>query len=147
MFPKFAFALRATNTSNHRGILEEYDRAVRDALEGILGCPLTPAQWKQASLPTAMGGLGLRSASDHSAAAYLASVTAAGMLVQEIQQAGQAQGREIDQQFEVEDNVDHLQPPASVVLPLADLNAQLGDHLNYGEVTAHTAEPLCHGRH
>ena len=85
----------------------------------------------------------LELASSHGAAAYLASVTAAGRIVQEIQQAGQAQdGREIDVQLEVGDEVDALQPPASVALSLADLNAQLGDPLNYGEVTAHTQRSL-----
>ena len=61
----------------------------------------------------------------------------------EIQQAGQAQqAQEYDQQLPVEDNFDLLQPLASVALPLADLNAQLGDPLNYGEVTVQTQRSL-----
>ena len=38
--------------------------------------PLTPEAWRQASLSTSAGGLGLRHASRHSPAAYVASVSA-----------------------------------------------------------------------
>ena len=44
---------------------------------GFSGCTLGAEARQQAALATGRGGLGLRSAADHSPAAYLASVTAA----------------------------------------------------------------------
>ena len=57
---------------------------VKEATEAILGAPLPPLQWDQASLPISMGGLGLRRAEKHGSAAYLASVGDSSWLVQEI---------------------------------------------------------------
>ena len=48
---------------------------IRGALSRILGATLTADQWTQASLPVAMGGLGLRSAADHASTAHAAGVS------------------------------------------------------------------------
>ena len=77
-------------------------------------------------------------------------MTAARLLVQDIQQARQTQAGEVEeeggedivgiQQLDV--NLDPLQPPASVAQSLTELNAQLGDPLTYVEVAALTQRSL-----
>ena len=83
-FPKVAFSLRTVDTSRHQQFRQNFDWAVRETLEGILGTPLTSSQWQQASLPVASGGLGLRLADTHGAAAFLSSFGASQLLVQEM---------------------------------------------------------------
>eukprot|EP00971_Amphidinium_carterae_P274653 5450231-Amphidinium_carterae.1 len=56
--------------------LQEFDAALRQALEGLLQEPLPDYAWAQAQLSIAHGGFGLRSAVLHSSAAYLASLAA-----------------------------------------------------------------------
>ena len=46
----------------------------REAMNQILGLPLNDSQWQQAQLPVSMGGMGLRTAADHSLAAYTSSI-------------------------------------------------------------------------
>ena len=82
--PKMMFLLRTVDTSGHQDILSEFDRHVREALIRILGCPLEDLAWEQAKLPVSMAGLGLRSATDHSAAAYATSFLASQPLVQKL---------------------------------------------------------------
>ena len=93
-FPKFAFALRTVDTSDHPDILQDFDLVVKEGIEGVLGAPLPPLQWDQASLPLSLGGLGLRRAAKHGAAAYLASVGDAALLVQDIR--GQRGAEEVE---------------------------------------------------
>ena len=45
----------------------------RESLDRILGVPLNSIQWLQAQLPVSLGGVGLKSAEDHSSAAYASS--------------------------------------------------------------------------
>ena len=71
--PKLMFLLRTVDTTKHQPILLEFDRLVREALIRILGCPLRDNSWNQAKLPVSMAGLGLRSAIDHSSAAFATS--------------------------------------------------------------------------
>ena len=124
-FPKVAFSLRTVDTSHHQQFRQSFDWAVRQALEAILGTPLTSLQWTQASLPVAKGGLGLRLADSHGAAAFLSSYGASQLLVQEM--------RWRQQDFEVT-NVDDA---------LAELNNLLGDlPLTRGEVTVMTQRKL-----
>ena len=113
-FPKFAFALRTVDTSNHPDILQDFDLVVKEGIEGILGAPLPPFQWDQASLPLSLGGLGLRSAAKHGAAAYLASVGDSELLVQDIR--GQRGAEEVGGER-----------------ALASLNLQLGEVLSIQE--------------
>ena len=73
--------LRAVNTTDHQEQLSKFDSIIRGALSRILGSPLTDEQWAQASLPAAMGGLGLRSAVDHAPTAHAVSLLAAQPLL------------------------------------------------------------------
>ena len=82
--PKIMFLLRTVDTSDHQDILAEFDRHIREALIRILGCPIEDVAWDQAKLPVSMAGLGLRSAKDHSAAAYSTSFLASQPLVQKL---------------------------------------------------------------
>ena len=96
---------------------------MKGALEAILGSPLQPDQWDQASLPVHMGGMGLRQSSKHGAAAYLASLGASELLVQEIRQHQIPQTPEVGQAIQ-------------------DLNDQLGDPLTPEEVSTLTQRDL-----
>ena len=69
------FSLRTVDTTDHQPPLEEYNRITREAPTRIMGSPLQDLQWSQASLPTSIGGLGLRSAVAHAPGAYAASYT------------------------------------------------------------------------
>ena len=111
-FPKFAFALRTVDTSGHQNILQDFDMAVKESIEEVLGAPLRPHQWDQASLPVSLGGLGLRRAANHGAAAYIASVGDSELLVQDIR--GHHQGVDGER-------------------ALASLNLQLGEVLSMEE--------------
>ena len=75
--PKIMFTLRTTNPLHHLDIWESYDNITREAFGRIMGAPLTDIQWSQAVLPVSLGGIGLRSSSDHSPAAYACSFLAA----------------------------------------------------------------------
>ena len=79
--PKIMFMLRAVNTTDHQEQLSKFDSIIRGALSRILGATLTDDQWAQASLPVAMGGLGLRSAADHAPTAHAVSFLAAQPLL------------------------------------------------------------------
>ena len=114
-------------------LLNRFDEAVRAALEGILGSPLSSLQWLQASLPYLQGGLGLRLARSHGSADYIASISAAQTLVQEMRR-GQLGG----DQEEGQDG-SHQLPMAAA---LEDLNSLLGDPLTTEEVTALTQREM-----
>ena len=75
------FLLRAVNTLDYQEPLIEFDSIIRGALSHLLGSPLTDIQWAQASLPVAMGGVGLRSAVDHAQVAHAVSFLAAQPLL------------------------------------------------------------------
>ena len=57
--PKFSFTLRTTNTMDFPEILTKFDKINRQALNQILGVPVSDSQWSQATLPVSLGGLGL----------------------------------------------------------------------------------------
>jgi hypothetical protein len=123
-FPKLAYTLRTVDTSQHKAFLYKFDAAVRAALERTLGTSLSPAQWDQASLPTGSGGLGLRRAAAHGAAAYLTSLGASGSLLQEIR------GPEVEE--EAPDTEEATR----------SLNDQLGDPLTYEEVRTQSQQAV-----
>ena len=75
------FILRAVDTTDHQELLCKFDSVIRGALSRLLGSTLTDRQWAQASLPAAMGGLGLRSAGDHAPAAHAVSLLSAQTLL------------------------------------------------------------------
>ena len=79
--PKVMFLLRALDTSEYVDLLEAFDSVTRGALSRILGAAVTDAQWLQAKLPLAMGGLGLKSAEDHAPVAYACSLLSSQPMV------------------------------------------------------------------
>ena len=80
------FSLR---TTDHTHILDQFYITNNEALGRILGCPLPPIAYQQAELPVSMGGLGLRLAAGHAAAAYTASVLSSHNLVRSMLPAPQ----------------------------------------------------------
>ena len=82
--PKVSFVLRACPPSHIQQSSCDFDQAIRDTLESIVGGPLSDWSWLKASLPSSHGGLNLRSASLHAPAAFLASSTASKHLVERI---------------------------------------------------------------
>ena len=72
--PKTMYLLRTIDPTHHLELWKLFDNQIRDTLNNILGSAVNNSQWSQAQLPVAMGGLGLRSAEDHSAGAYITSV-------------------------------------------------------------------------
>ena len=79
--PKIMFMLRAVDTTDHLEQLTNFDSIIRGGLSRILGSNLTDLQWAQSSLPSAMGGLGLRCAIDHAPIAHAVSLLAAKPLL------------------------------------------------------------------
>ena len=82
--PKVSFILRTCPISHIRHAAEEFDNAVRDALETTMGGPMSDWSWLKASLPSSLGGLNLRSASFHAPAAFLASSLQSSQIVERI---------------------------------------------------------------
>ena len=82
--PKIMFLLRTTNTTTFTSTLQDFDTITREGLGRILGGPTSTLGWEQAKLPVGMGGLGLRSAVDHSEAAYACSLTSSKPLIREL---------------------------------------------------------------
>ena len=74
-YGKLSYAMRVTPPDAHTAALQEFDSRVRAALEQIGELQLGETAWRQASLRTAMGGLGLRSTALHATSAYVASVS------------------------------------------------------------------------
>ena len=71
--PKLSYILRTCPPSSIINAAAGFDAAIREALESILGGPLTEWSWIKASLPCSRGGINLRSASIHAPAAFLVS--------------------------------------------------------------------------
>lgn len=72
--PKLLYTLRASPCfQSHVLKLKEYDDSIRDGLARILNSQLGDAARQQASMPVGLGGLGVRSATDLSLPAFLAS--------------------------------------------------------------------------
>ena len=59
-----------------------FDHTLREALESIVGGPLSDWSWLKISLPSSLGGLNLRSASLHAPAAFLAACSSSQSLVE-----------------------------------------------------------------
>ena len=74
-FPKFGYLLRTTPCLDHPEILRRFDGVTRNSLNELLGTVLDNKSYYQATLPVSSAGLGLRNASDHHIAAYIASIT------------------------------------------------------------------------
>ena len=72
--PKLMYTLRTARPAVLEDAYRRFDAIQRAALDDILDSSLTDSAWTQATLPVSMGGLGLRSAYEHSPAAYLSSL-------------------------------------------------------------------------
>ena len=73
--PKQLYILRTSPCTNNP-LLQQFDMVLKNELETILNVQLSDTQWKQASLPVHMGGLGVRSACMLAPSAFLASAAA-----------------------------------------------------------------------
>ena len=82
--PKVMYTLRTTDPSTLQCLWREFDSMTRESLDRILGVPLNSTQWLQAQLPVSLGGVGLKSAEDHSSAAYVSSKVASRDLMAQI---------------------------------------------------------------
>ena len=65
-------------------VLKDYDNCLRESLTKILNVDLPESSWRQATLRTAEGGLGIRSAGDLALPAFLASATASTDLIKQL---------------------------------------------------------------
>eukprot|EP00959_Pyramimonas_sp_CCMP1952_P347678 7282685-Pyramimonas_sp.AAC.1 len=68
-FGKLGYSARVVPPTAHSDSLMAMDDAVRACLEQLSGCSPSDASWQQAQLKLNKGGLGLRSAASHVAAA------------------------------------------------------------------------------
>ena len=75
-FCKVAYSARVTPPALHIAALSAFDAEVRACLETLCTGPLPSQAWAQASLSTNAGGLGLRHASRHAMAGFVASTAA-----------------------------------------------------------------------
>ena len=71
--PKLAFLLRTCPPSFIMDALHSFDESIYDSLSNLVGGSLSTWSWDKASLPVALSGLGLRRASLHAPAAFIAS--------------------------------------------------------------------------
>ena len=82
--PKFSYLICTCSPTYISQATRNFDVAMREALESILGGPLSEWSWLKASLPSSRGGVNLRSASLHVPAAFLASCSCSQTLVGEM---------------------------------------------------------------
>ena len=82
--PKIVYILRTTDPSLISDLLLEFDSTSREALSCIIGGPLSDLSWQQAKLPISMGGVGLRAAEDHAAAAFSTSLLSSQPLLRSL---------------------------------------------------------------
>ena len=82
--PKVSFVLRTCPPSHICHTTVDFDSAIRESLESIVGGPLSDWSWLKASLPGSRGGFNIRSASLHAPAAFLASSSGSQPLVEQI---------------------------------------------------------------
>ena len=85
--PKFGYLLRTTPCSDHPEVLRRFDGVTRNSLNELLGTVLDNRCYYQATLPVSSAGLGLRNASDHHIAAYIASITDSIALISDLTQS------------------------------------------------------------
>ena len=82
-FCKMVYSIRVVPAGFHEDAVGEFDASVRACFEQFTGLHPDDAQWTQATLSTASGGLGLRSLGPHSNAAFLASRSSCFKLCQD----------------------------------------------------------------
>jgi len=81
--PKLQYTLRCSPCFNS-SVITRYDQCIRDTLEVILNIQLSESAWLQASLPVAVGGIGVRTASQIALPAFLSSVAGSADLCRQI---------------------------------------------------------------
>ena len=96
-FCKLAYSIRAVPPSLHENSLKEFSTDMRYALQQMMSSHIDDAGWTQARLGIKAGGLGLRGAHDHAAAAFLSSTMACRNLC-----------ASIDQNFDYSDSANDL---------------------------------------
>ncbi len=94
--PKVSFALRSCPPHHIRNASSVFDSSMREALSEFAGGPLPPWSWQKASLPAALGGLGIRSATIHAPACYIGSLDQSRELVARILRRTPATTRHLD---------------------------------------------------
>ena len=72
-FGKLVYSARVVPHTAHASALRSFDEAVRECVEAFMCCSFSADEWALATLSTKLSGLGLRSASQHSSAAFLSS--------------------------------------------------------------------------
>ena len=82
--PKVVFALRTCPPVHIFHALQNLDHILLEALSNLAGGPLSSWVWRKASLPSSLGGLGIRWAPLHAPAAYISSLEQSSALVTEI---------------------------------------------------------------
>lgn len=82
--PQLNYLLRTTPCWLALDMLEEYDRILKTAMEGIVNCNFSVESWDEATLPVKLGGLGLRNATTLCYSSFLGSIHSVSDLVQTI---------------------------------------------------------------
>ena len=72
--PKVSFVLRSCPPDHLKDAMSVFDISMLEALSDLVGGHLPEWSWLKASLPSSLGGLGIRQASFHSSAAYISSL-------------------------------------------------------------------------
>ena len=74
--PKLLYFLRTALCFLNPNLLAEYDETIKTGLENILNVKMTDQIWDQVSLPTKLGGFGIRKTTELAISGYLSSVSA-----------------------------------------------------------------------
>ena len=74
--PKLMYFLRTAPCFLNPDLLAEYDETIKTGLENILNVKITDPVWDQVSLPTKLGGFGIRKTTELAISGYLPSVSA-----------------------------------------------------------------------
>ena len=83
-FCKIVYTMRTVPWEMHADQLVAYDEVIRSTFSTCTGISPNDSQWEQATRGFECAGLGLRSASFHAAAAYLASCAATAKACAEV---------------------------------------------------------------
>ena len=81
---KFNHSLQTCRPSLILNTTTLFDNFIREAVEDIIGGPLSDWSWSKANLPCSMSGLNLRSAVLHAPAAYITTIVESFGLVSQI---------------------------------------------------------------
>ena len=140
LFFKVAYSMRTVDVLQHEEFLVRFNQAVRGAVEGILGAPLTQSQWTQASFPIGKVGLGLWQAVQHGPAAYPSYYCVSQGLVGEMLRAGMA-GETREDTRKVREDLEEgcraeggAEDMTRMETAMRSLNQQLGNSLTSEEV-------------